>query len=382
MLNSVFSIPIFAQEEETTEETTTEEDTVTEEETTTDEETVPGEETITDEETTTEESTTISTDETSDTQDTTEGTDLVIDSTTDNSLGFLDSIDSMWLWVILGVGGVVLVGSLIGIISLVKKEKNEGDSESTPIVPQPVKEPEVIQETPAPMDLPTQPTQETPTQIPTSPMVENIQEEVSESIEKPAPQEIPSIKETLGDASSYQEPNANGRVVSNTVPQTDVNQDLADLNIMGTPQTVEPQISTIETITVKPEAIVQENPVINPNTELNNGRAMNLEVNQLPQQEKPTPDTSQSQINNEAMNLMNSTPIPQASTTSSSVTESTVNPVVESQIPAQNAPPSEPIMTTPPTNNSTPIPQSQEQTLASENLSNQDLTQPIDTTSL
>lgn len=109
---------------------------------------------------------------------------------------------------------------------------------------------------------------------------------------------------------------------------------------------------------------------------------MNLEVNQLPQQEKPTPDTSQSQINNEAMNLMNSTPIPQASTTSSSVTESTVNPVVESQIPAQNAPPSEPIMTTPPTNNSTPIPQNQEQTLASENLSNQDLTQPIDTTSL
>ncbi len=232
------------------------------------------------------------------------------------------------------------------------------------------------------MDLPTQPTQETPTQIPTSPMVENIQEEVSESIEKPAPQEIPSIKETLGDASSYQEPNANGRVVSNTVPQTDVNQDLADLNIMGTPQTVEPQISTIETTTVKPETIASENPVINPNTELNNGGTTNLEVNQLPQQEKPTPDISQPQINNEAMNLMNSTPIPQESTTPSSVTESTANPMVAPQVPTENPPIVEPIATTPPITDSTPIPQNQEQTLASENLSNQGLTQPIDTTSL
>ena len=83
--------------------------------------------------TTTEEDTTDATDETSDAT-----TEEEEDSTASGVLGFLDNIDTMWLWIILGIGGVVLIGSLIGIVSLSKREsKGDKTPEIKPLEEQP-----------------------------------------------------------------------------------------------------------------------------------------------------------------------------------------------------------------------------------------------------
>lgn len=384
MLISVSFRPVFAQEDTATEDITTTGEVVDDTTTTTEDTT-----TDTEDPTTTEEDTATTTDETSDTIDTTveeTETDTTIGTptttTTEDSSGFLDGIDTMWLWVILGVGGIVLVGSLIGIISLAKKEKVGDSIEDIPNIPQPVvnTEPEVVKDIiPTPVEqtaLPIQPTQEISPQVLVTPVVENKTEEIPT---QPVVEELPSIKETLGDASTYKQPEVNNRVVSNVVPETNVDKDLADLNVVGAQQTIEPQISTIETATVKPEDIAPESPPSSPNADLNNGMSVDLGVSQIAPQKQPISNTSQPQIDNQAMNIMNGGPVPQSSPPLSPMNNPTVNPIEAPQAPI---PTPEPITTPSPIDTSTPIPQTQEQTLADENLSNQGLTQPIDTTSL
>ena len=382
MLFSMFFSPAFAQED-TNPDDTIPTDEVTADTTTTDETT---------NDITTEEGDTTTTDETTDTTEDTEVTRLGYDdndtstidietTTSQETSGFLDGIDTMWLWVILGVGGIILIGSLIGIISLSKKEKGGDSSENIPDVSEPVVSKETTVESTIPTSTeqtppPIQPVvHDIPPQSSVPPVVENKSEEIHTPTVQPVVEEAPSIKETLGDPASYQQPEVNGRVVSNTAPKTDINKDLADLNVMGNPQTIEPQISTIETATVKPEDIIPESPLPSPNSELDNRINTDLNVNQVSQQEPPISNSPQSQVDNQAINIMNSEPIPQASPTPSPENNPTINPL-EVPIPTP-----EPI-TAPPVDISTSTPQTQEQTLGDENLSNQGLTQPIDTTSL
>jgi len=345
ILISISFSPVLAQEDTTTTEdaTTTSEDTTTiEDDTTTSEDTT----TIADD-------TTVTTDETSESLDTTANTS---NTTPQSSPGFLDSIDSMWLWVILGVGGIVLIGSLIGIVSLSRKEKQTEEKVQT------------ISETSTPVEPPIQPIQ----QVTTSSI-----EEAPAPMEQSVPQEVPSIKKTLGDISSYQAPEVNGRIVSNIAPEADADKDLADLNVMGSPQTIKPQISTIETVTIKPKDVNQEAPIINPTTELNN--SMNLGVDQIKQKEQSIPVTQEPVIDNETTNIMNSVPISPETTTPLPPNNTVTNPMKKPQNPPpivepQNSPSSK--------NDSTSTPQNQDKILKKENLFNQSLTQPVDTTGL
>jgi len=338
ILSSIIYSPISAQENTTS----TDEDTTT----------FTNEETDT---TTNDISTTDAdpTDETSDSTDITEDTDTTDTSTTttsQESTGFLDNINTMWLWVILGVGGVVLVGSLIGIISISKKEEMTTDVQTAS---QSNEKQESVTETPV----------EQPVQVPIPPTEEIKPEEV------PTTPEIPSIKETLGDTSVYKQPETNTQVVSNVAPQANVDKDLADLNMIGQQQTVQPQVSTIETATVKPENITPVVPIDNQNA---------IDANQ----EQLTPNIQEPLVNNNGINLTNNVPTNQEPVVPAPMENIFVKPTEVPQNPIHKPTPGEPIATTPPVNNSMPTPQNQEQILTNENLPNEGLNQPIDTTSL
>ncbi len=210
LLLIVFPLNTLAQEDTST-STTDDETTSTDDTSTTD----------------SEELTSTSEDESASTTDeATSAAESSTDETAEESSSFLDNIDTIWLWVILGVGGVVLIGSLIGIISLSKKEKKEGNT----ITQEPVN-------TPA---------------VPVTPVINEIKPE----------EVVPSIKDTLGEASSYQQPETNEQVVSNIAPATDINKDLADLNTAVQQTDKEPGVSNINNTQAPTETISAQTVVL------------------------------------------------------------------------------------------------------------------------
>ena len=291
ILSVLFPVSVFAQEETTDTEVvedsvttssadaTTEEDAATAAQTEdTDEQVVVSDETSAEkEETTTDETIGIEETTAANTEDTEKST----------SASFLEGIDTMWLWVILGIGAVVLVGSLIGILSLSKKEK-KGDqpdekteaeeaqpSQEMPS-PQPaeeVKEPE-IQESPASVPVQENQVQQTqPQQEPTSAV-----EPESSSI---------SIQDTLGDTATYKQENTT--VVSNEAPSADIEKDLADLNSASPQQMEEPQPSVIETASVTPEMLNNQE-TVNPAVEPAGMNMMgDMQTQAVPENPAPTP---------------------------------------------------------------------------------------------
>jgi hypothetical protein len=204
--------------------------------------------------TTTEEDTTTAVDD----ELTTTSTAATAETATDESTSFLDSIDTVWLWVILGVGGAVLIGSLIGIISLSKKEKTETS------VAEEIKPVESAPQTTTVVD---EKKEEIPVQQPAPQEAPIVTETIPE--EAPKVEEIPSIKETLGDTSAYQQPESNEQIVSNIAPTVDVNKDLEDINMATQQEATEPAVSTIETPVIEPTP-VQEQPQSNGLDMMNN----------------------------------------------------------------------------------------------------------------
>ena len=219
---------------------------------TTDDETASTDDTST---TDSEELTSTSEDESASTTDeATSAAESSTDETAEESSSFLDNIDTIWLWVILGVGGVVLIGSLIGIISLSKKEKKEGNT----ITQEPVNTPTApvtnveTASTEEEKEETVQQKQEINNEVPVTPVINEIKPE----------EVVPSIKDTLGEASSYQQPETNEQVVSNIAPATDINKDLADLNTAVQQTDKEPGVSNINNTQAPTETISAQTVVL------------------------------------------------------------------------------------------------------------------------
>jgi hypothetical protein len=296
--------------------TTTDDATTTEDETTTDEDSAEGEDSLTEDTSTTEEDTTTDTttteDETTSTDDTVTTTgdakvtaeeDTLVatneesstETTSDSITGFLENIDTMWLWVILGIGGVVLIGSLIGILTLSKKEPKEEKAEEKKEEVQPkVEVVEEIKEEPA------------------------VQSEVQPQ-QEPQPT---TIQDVLGNSPVYKQ----------ETPEADINKDLSDLNSAVQAQTAEPEVTTIP----------DEVPVVQ------------------------TPTTGSDTI---VSQVAETAAMPQ-----------TITPDTSEQVVPVQINPSTDLNNTP--DMSTQTPQNLEQDLASQNLGNNDINQPVDTSSL
>ena len=259
LLLTIFPLNILAQEDTST--------SATDDTSTTDSEELTS---------TSEEESTSATDETASTTE-----ETATDGTAEESNSFLDNIDTMWLWVILGVGGVVLIGSLIGIISLSKKEKKESNtiiqepvstttSPATNVEAAPEKEEkeEVVQQ------------KQEINEVPVTPVINDIKPEET----------APSIKDTLGEASSYQQPEVNEQVVSNIAPTADINKDLADLNT-AVQIDKEPEVSDINSTQVPTETVVAQTDVL---PEMQNNTPIAQE-----QVSMPNPQNQESPVINE-----------------------------------------------------------------------------------
>lgn len=286
-----------------------------------------------------------------------------------STTGFLDNIDTMWLWVILGIGAVVLIGSLIGIFSLSKKEKKEmvKEDESN-------KETQQVDNNPVDTNTTREPEESSSYQQPEPQSVTTEIPDQSNTSDIPVQEEpiIPqqeesSIRDTLGDVSSYKQPEQTATIVSNEVPQTDTKKDLEDLNFASPTDNqniLDPQPSTIETATITPEILSQQ--------EMTN--TINGSLNELNQQNsQPSPNgmniANDMQSGNMINGIQQTQPITQG------------QPVIDnSSIGVTNPPVNDDSIPT--TDNSTTIPQNQEVNTVDENLSTEGINQPINTTSL
>lgn len=218
-----------------------------------------------DDTTTTADDTTTSTDDTSTTDDTnTEDETLTADTTTEDSSStdtssgsFLDNIDTVWLWVVLGIGGVVLIGSLIGIFSLSKKESKEKKVETKPEEEQP--KVEVVE------DIPSQPVQQQEAApVQTQPVMTEEPVAPVAPVQQPEPQPT-TIQDALGGTSQYAQP----EVQNPASPEANIEKDLSDLNNAVQTQTAEPEPTSITgtpevNIPVQDPTITEPMPIVEP----------------------------------------------------------------------------------------------------------------------